>query len=99
MTIGIIPAGYYEGIERRLSNRGYINVKNIPCRIVGRVCMNLTIINLSDVPNPKVGDEAIIYSSDNKHKNSIKNSAKLANTIPYVLMCHLSTQAKRILVE
>jgi len=99
MTIGILPAGYYEGIERRLSNRGFVSINNIPCQIIGRVCMNLTIIDISNVPNVEVGNEVFIYSSNNKHKNTVKKSAKLANTIPYVLLCHLSESTKRILID
>jgi alanine racemase len=99
MTIGILPAGYNEGIDRGLSNRGLVTIKNIPCQILGRVCMNLTMVDVSNVPGASVGDEVTIYSSNNAHKNTIKKLAKLANTIPYVLLCHLSESAKRTLVE
>ena len=90
MTIGILPAGYYEGIDRRLSNKGVVKVHDQYCPIVGRVCMNLTIIDLSKVKTAKIGDKIEVYSSDQTTKNSIFHQAKTARTIPYKLLTGLT---------
>jgi len=95
MTVGILPAGYYEGVDRRLSNRGVVKIKNKYCPIVGRVCMNLTIIDLSKVKNPKVGDKVEIYSTDTTAENSVFNLAKTAQTIPYKLLTGLADSIRR----
>jgi alanine racemase len=98
MTVGILPAGYYEGVDRRLSNKGVVKIKDQYCPIVGRVCMNLTIVDLSKVKNPKVGDKIEIYSTDTTAKNSIFNQAKTAQTIPYKLLTGLTDSIRRELI-
>jgi len=99
MTIGIIGAGYCEGIDRRLSNKGYVMVDNIPCPILGRVCMNLTIIDLSQVPAPFIGQSCVIYSRNMTFLNSLSHAAKLCQTIPYDLLVKLNETVKREMVE
>lgn len=97
MTIGILPVGYNDGLDRRLSNKGFVTINNISCPIIGRVSMNITNVDLSEVKNPKVGDEVIVYSDNTKDKNSIENAAKLCGTIPYDILVGLSPLTKRVL--
>ncbi len=97
MRIGIVPIGYYDGVDRRLSNKGIFLVGNIPCPILGRVSMNINIIDLSNVPNPKIGQEIVVYSANPEDKNSIANCAKICNTIPYDLLVNLAESTKRII--
>ncbi len=96
MTIGILPIGYNDGIDRRLSNKGLVKLGNIDCRIIGRISMNITTIDISEVKSPKVGSEVIVYSAKNLDKNSIRNMAEAANTIPYTLLTGLTMSIKRI---
>ena len=98
MKIAIIPIGYFEGLDRRLSNKGYVLVKSKYCKMIGRVSMNITIIDVSKIKNAKVGQIVTVYSNDPEAKNSIQNSAKICNTIPYELLVHLASSTKRVLV-
>ena len=98
MTIAIIPAGYYDGVERRLSNKGFFKVKEQFCPILGKVCMNITVIDVSEIENPKVGDKVIIYSRNDNDKNSVKNTAKKAKTIPYIITTNLAASTKRKII-
>lgn len=98
LTIGVLPIGYYDGVDRRLSNKGVFLVDNIECPILGRVSMNINIIDLSKVPNPKIGQEAVVYSSNPKDKNSLVNSAKICKTIPYDLLVNLAETTRRTVV-
>ncbi len=98
MRIAIIPIGYYEGVDRRLSNKGYVLVKNKYCKIIGRVSMNITIIDVSNIKNVSVGQEVIVFSNNPAAKNSIQNSAKICNTIPYELLVHIGSSTKRIIL-
>jgi alanine racemase len=98
MTIGILPIGYFDGVDRRLSNKGFVLMKNSLCPIIGRVSMNLTTVDISNVENPKVGDTVIVFSNNSQDKNSIYNSALLAQTIPYDLLIHLAASTRRIVV-
>lgn len=98
LTIGILPIGYYDGVDRRLSNKGVFLVDNIECPILGRVSMNINIIDLSKVPNPKIDQEVLVYSSNPKDKNSLINCAKICKTIPYDLLVNLAETTRRIVV-
>jgi len=98
LKIAILPVGYNDGLDRRLSNRGVVTIKNTPCPILGRVCMNLTIIDISNVKKPHLGQIVTIYSKNSDHQNSLKNSAHTAKTIPYVLLTSLHPSTKRVLI-
>ena len=98
MVIGILPAGYYDGVNRRLSNKGWVTVDNIPCRIIGRVSMNITVIDLSKVTKFAIAKDVTIYSGNPRDPNSIENAAKICKTIPYDLLVHLASSTKRIIV-
>lgn len=96
--IGILPIGYYDGVDRRLSNKGILLIENKLCPILGRVGMNVNIIDLNNVPNPKIGQEVVVYSANPEDKNSIANCAKICNTIPYDLLVNLAESTRRVIV-
>lgn len=98
LTIAVLPIGYYDGVDRRLSNKGVFLVQGKSCPILGRVSMNINIIDVSNVPNAKVGDEVIVYSPDAEDKNSLTNSAKICRTIPYDLLVNLAESTRRVIV-
>lgn len=96
MKIATIPVGYYEGIDRRLSNNGFIEIHNVMCPIIGRVSMNITTIDITNVLNANIGDEVIVFSSENTKENSLKTSATRINTIIYELLVHIPATLRRI---
>jgi alanine racemase len=108
MTVATIPVGYYEGLDRRLSNMGQVlvGVGRVPCRIVGRVSMNITVIDISPVlaaahakTTPLlVGAAVTVISNVPADPNSLESMAQLAGTIPYELAVHLPAHLKRAVV-
>lgn len=88
--IGILPIGYNDGIDRRLSNFGEVKIGEKYCRIIGKVSMNITTIDLSPIKKPYVGQKVIVYSSNVNDRNSIENVARICKTIPYEILIHLS---------
>lgn len=98
MMIGILAMGYFDGIDRRLSNTGSVLIDNIVCPIVGRVSMNLTTIDISDVKDAQVGNKVIVYSHRLVDNNSVLHAANSAKTIPYDLIVHIPESTKRIVV-
>ncbi len=95
MTIGIIPVGYADGIKRSLGNGTFAFYhNNIPCTILGNVCMDLTMIDLSNT-TAKVGDEIEIFGSN----NTIELMAKKMDTIPYEVLTSISQRVKRIFIR
>ncbi len=98
MTVGLVPAGYYDGVDRRLSNNGVFRIRGLTCPIIGRVSMNMTTIDVSSIPNPQVGDEVEIYSDELSAPNNLASAAATAGTIHYELLVHLAESVKRQLV-
>ena len=98
MKIAILPIGYFDGIDRRLSNKGFVKIKNKYCKIVGRVSMNITTVDVTHIQDLRVGDKAIMFSNIKKDKNSIENLAKASGAIQYELPVHLDSSIKRVVV-
>jgi alanine racemase len=99
MRVATIPMGYYEGVDRRLSNKGSVLVRGVQCAIVGRVSMNMTTVDVSDVHGVELGDEVVVMSANSAQKNSVSALAELCDTIPYELMVHVPAHLKRVIVE
>lgn len=99
MTIATIPAGYYEGIDRRLSNKGFVQVENTPCPIIGRVSMNISSIDVSSIPNREMGTPVTVISKNPENENSIQNMARLAETTPYIILVHLPAHLRRVVLS
>lgn len=97
LKIAILPLGYNDGLDRRLSNRGIVLINNVECKILGLVSMNVTVIDISSLKNPFLGQEVTIFSDNPEDKNSITNSAKLCQTISYELLVHLNPSTKRVI--
>ena len=90
--IGVIPYGYADGFFRCLSNRCSIMTADGPAPQRGRICMDMSMIDLSELPNVGVGDEVEIFGPD----NPVETLAKLAGTIPYELTCAVSKRVPRV---
>ncbi len=95
MQIGILPIGYNDGVDRRLSNKGTVLVRGKKCPIIGMISMNVTTIDLSNIEKPSVGEEVVIFSNNPKDINSFESSAKLCGTIPLDLLVHLNPATRR----
>jgi alanine racemase len=93
-----VPAGYNEGIDRRLSNQGFYKVGGTFCPIIGRVSMNISSIDVTDVSALNVGDEVVIFSRTASDKNCIEAVAKACGTISYEILVHIPSYLKRSVV-
>jgi len=96
--IAILPLGYYDGLDRRLSNRGTVKIKGKYCPIIGNICMNLAIVNINNVRRVRIGERVTVYDDEINSPNSIANSAQRAKTIPYTLLVNLSETTRRVLI-
>jgi alanine racemase len=93
--VATVPVGYTEGVDRRLSNKGFYKVKNVFCPLAGRVSMNMSSIDVSEVPNVKLEDEVIIISKNPEDKNSVENIAKQCDCIPYEILVRIPQHLRR----
>jgi alanine racemase len=97
MRIGILPLGYYEGIPRELSNKGMVSYASKPLKIVGRVCMNHTMIDITDT-NLEVGSEITVLNADKSMPNSVAQISLKYDLFSYTLATGLSSSVRRIVV-
>jgi alanine racemase len=97
--VGLVPIGYGDGYLRCLSNLASMRIcgRDVPIR--GRVSMDQTIVDVTDVPEARVGDEVEIISNDPASPHSVRNLARLAGTIPYEITCLLGRRVHRVLVD
>ena len=93
-----LPVGYFEGMDRRLSNCGHVQVAGIPCPIVGRVSMNISSIDISLIPDAMIGTPVTIISHHREDPNSIENIARTCGTIPYEILVHIPQHLRRVVV-
>lgn len=99
MTIATVPVGYYEGVNRRLSNNGFLKIGTQEVPIIGRVSMNITTVDISSLPYAKRGDEVVIISNVPKDQNSMENMARLCGNIPYEVSVYIPAHLKRVIVD
>jgi alanine racemase len=97
--IAVIPVGYADGLTRQLSSRGRMMVRNQFAPIVGRVTMDLTMLDVTAISGVEVGDEVILIGSCGQRSISAWEHAELANTIPYEILCNISKRVPRKYVE
>ena len=96
MTVGVIPAGYFEGIDRSLSNLGFALIKGAVAPMIGRVCMNMTILDISKRPRAKIGDEVIIIGKSQVKNITATDMADWAGTINYEIVTRIPEHITRI---
>lgn len=98
MVVGTVPIGYADGFDRSLSNNFYVMVNNCKCLLLGRVCMDQFMIDLTNVENPQIGDEIIVYGDGSDNALTIEDVAKIRNTISYEVESTLSYRLPRIYI-
>lgn len=93
--IGVIPVGYADGYFRILSNKGWVIVKDKKVPVVGTVCMDITMIDLTELSDVNINEEVILLGSSVNERITAWDIAKWANTIPYEVLTSLGNKAKR----
>jgi alanine racemase len=99
MRVGVVPAGYADGVPRALSNRGAFAVDGAICPIVGRVAMNMTEIDLSAAPNAGAGSTVTMIGTDGNATIAAEDWATWSETINYEIVARLPSELPRRYVE
>ncbi|MFZ5875995.1 MAG: alanine racemase [Nitrospirota bacterium] len=93
--IAVLPIGYADGYPRALSNRGAVLIRGRKAPVVGRVCMDLTMVDATEVPGVTEGDEAVLIGSQGEATLSAEAVAEAAGTIAYELLCGIGPRVPR----
>lgn len=96
-SIATLPVGYADGLPRALSNKGEVLIGGRRHPIVGRVCMDMTLVDAGE-SNMRIGDEVVLIGSQGKETVSADDIGKLADTISYEIICGIGKRVPRIYV-
>ncbi len=96
--LAVLPVGYADGYPRALGNRARVLAGGSAVPVVGRVCMNITMADITDVPEVGVGDEVVLLGGPEGSPVAAEELAGLAGTINYELLARLSPETPRIFV-
>lgn len=99
MVIATISIGYGDGYPRSLSNKGSVLIKGQKAKILGNVCMDQIIVDVTDIDNVKIDDEVIIIGDMNGNSIDANEIAEITNTIPYEILTNINLRIPRIYRE
>lgn len=97
--LALIACGYADGFNRRLSGQWSCEVNGGYAPVCGRICMDQTLIDVTDIPDVKIGDVVTVYSNELAGGCSMERAAELIGTINYELLCAIGTRVPRIYIE
>ncbi len=97
--IAVLPVGYYDGFVRLLSSRGHVLIRGKKAPVIGRVCMNMIMVDITDIPNVKLEDEAVLIGKQGKEEISAEEVGEQSQTINYEVTTRINERIPRILKE
>jgi len=97
--IATLPVGYADGLSRRLSNNMELLVKGKRVKQVGTICMDMCLVDVTDIPEIAMDEEAVIFGSQGKAQIQVEELAAQAETIPYEILCGVGKRVPRIYIS
>ncbi len=97
--LGVLPVGYADGYDRALGNRAHVLVRGRRAAVIGRICMNLCMINLTDVPGVRLEDEVVLLGRSGDEQISAETMGEWAGTINYEVVARISPLLPRRIVS
>lgn len=98
MKVAILPIGYSDGLDRKLSNKGFVLIRGKKARIIGMICMNMIIVDVSGIADIKPEEEAVIIGNQGRNKITADDIAKISGTINYEVLARLRESIPRYYV-
>lgn len=99
MRIATLTAGYADGYSRLLSDKAEVLICGKRAKIIGRVCMDQMMVDISDIPDAKCGDEAVLIGSQGDETITADELASLYGTIGYEIVCNVGMRVPRVIIE
>jgi len=96
--IATVTTGYADGLNRLLSNKGFLMVNGMKAPIVGRICMDQTMIDVTDIPNVRMGTKVTIIGKNGSLEYTADDMAKDLDTIGYEIICNITKRVQRFYV-
>jgi alanine racemase len=96
--LAILPVGYYDGYDRALSNQAYVLIRGKRAPVRGRICMNLMMVDITDIPGVKLEEPVILIGKAKGERLTAEQLGSWAGTINYEILARLSPAIQRITV-
>lgn len=97
--IAVLPVGYYDGFVRMLSNRGYVLIEGGKCPVIGRVCMNMIMVDVTHVADIKLEDEVVLIGEQKGNRITVEEVGELSGTINYEVTTRINERIPRLLIK
>lgn len=97
--VGTLPFGYADGYPRNMRGKGYVTIHGKKAPIIGVICMDQCMVDLTDIPEAQVGDEAIIYGDGTNNTIDIHEMSKLAQTNKNEIVCRITRRTPRVYIK
>ena len=99
-TLAIVPAGFADGVPRHLSGRGHVLIGGRRCSIAGRVSMDLTAVDVTDLPaRPARGEEVVFFGRQGDARLGVDEVARAAGTVAWEILCGVGPRVPRIILS
>jgi alanine racemase len=98
-SLALLPVGYADGLNRLLSNRGQVLIHGQQAPIAGRISMDQTAVDVTDVPGVAIGDEAVLLGNQGDEAITAWDLADLTGTIPWEVLCAIGPRVPRLIVD
>jgi alanine racemase len=95
--IAVLPIGYYDGYDRKLSSVGNVLIRGKHCKVLGRVCMNMIIVDVTDLEKIELEDEVVLLGRQGKEEISAEDLAQKIGTINYEVVTRINPQIARVI--
>ncbi len=92
--VATVPMGYADGVRRSLSNKGSVVIRNQKCPIIGTVCMDSFMVDVTDLKEVAIGDQAYLFDNE---IITLEEVAKICDTINYEILCGISERVERVM--
>ena len=96
LCVATLPVGYADGYGRLLSNQGHVLIRGLRVPIVGRVCMDMTMVDVTRVSGARVGDEVVLIGRQGAEEITADDVAELQGTISYEVLCRIGPRVPRM---
>ncbi len=94
--IATLPIGYADGYSSQLSNQGEVLIRGKRVPVLGRVCMDLIMVDVTDLPQVSTGDEAVLIGKQGKERITVEEIAQKIGSISYEVLCSIGKRVPRI---
>ena len=96
--IAVLPVGYADGYRRELSGKGEVLIRGQRAPVIGRICMDMTMVDVTGVEDVSLGDDVLLFGGEGKRHVSIEELAEKIGTISYEILCGISQRVPRVYI-